>query len=164
MDLLTPDTGLMFWTVLTFALLYFVLGKFVWKPVGEVLDEREARLNASLEKAEEAQKSAEAALEKNKEMLTEARNEVQELIAKGKKTAESVREDIIAEAKSEATALIDRARKEVNLEQEKALDEIRKLAVDLSISATQKVIGKALSEKEHQQLVSQSFEDLGELN
>ncbi len=164
MDLLTPDTGLMFWTVITFAILYFVLGKFVWKPVGEVLDERETRLKNSLAKAEEAQKSAEEALVKNKEMLENARAEVQGLISKGKKTAESVREEIMTEARNEAAALIERARKEVRLEQDKALDEIRKLAVELSISATQKVIGKALSDKEHQQLVNQSFKDLGELN
>ncbi|KAA3657275.1 MAG: ATP synthase F0 subunit B [Calditrichaeota bacterium] len=164
MDLLSPDTGLMFWTVITFAILYFVLGKFVWKPVGEVLDEREARLKDSLEKAEAAQKNADEALQKNEEMLAQARQEVQELIAKGKKTAESMREELVADAKNEATALIERARKEVKLEQDKALDEIRKLAVELSISATTKVIGKALSEKEHQQLVDKSFKDLGELN
>lgn len=164
MDLLTPDTGLMFWTVITFAILYIVLGRFVWKPVGEVLDEREARLKDSLEKAETAQKNAEEALKKNEEMIAQARQEVQELIAKGKKTADSMREEIIANAKNEAATLIERAGKEIKLEQEKALDEIRKLAVELSISATTKVIGKVLSEKEHQQLVSQSFKDLGELN
>jgi F-type H+-transporting ATPase subunit b len=163
MDLLQPNPGLQVWTALTFILLYIVLGKYVWKPLSAALNERERKIRESLDAADEAKKHADESLAKQEEILNQARQEAQGLIAQGKKTAEAVREELITKARSDADTLVDRAKKEIVQEREKALDDLRKLAVDLSITATQKVIGKALSDKDHEDLVGQSLQELGEL-
>lgn len=162
MNLLTPDTGTIFWTAVTFLALLWVLKKLAWAPLVSALDERENRIRESLEKAEQSRAEAEQALAKYQEMLENARQESQELIAKGKKTAESMREELIQKARAEAEALLERAKREISLEREKAVDELKKLAVDLSLAATEKAIGKALTPKDHEMLVKQALKDMGE--
>jgi len=164
MELLTPNTGLMFWTVMTFLILYIVLYRFAWGPLREALDEREKKIKESLDKADLAQAKADASLQKQEEIINKARDEAQAFIEKGKKTAETVREDIVKKARQEAETMLERAKNEISLEREKAIDEIKRLAVELSIAATMKAIGKALSPKDHEQLILQSMQDMGDLN
>ncbi len=164
MELLTPNPGLIFWTIVTFVVLVLVLGKTAWGPLIQLLDEREQKIRESLEKAEIAQKQADEAISKQEELLAEARDEAQEIIARSKKMAEGLKEDIISKAKAEADSMLERAKREITLEREKAVDELRRLAVDLSITATKKVIGKALTEKDHEKIVSESLQEMGDLN
>lgn len=164
MDLLQPNTGLMFWTLVTFGLLYFFLYKLAWKPLSQALEKRENTIRDSLERAEQAQKKADESLKKYEALLNEARKEAQELIAKSKKTAENMREEAMSKAREDAEKLLERAKNEINVEREKAVDEVKKLAVELSIIATKKAIGKSLTEKDHHELIGQSLKEMGDLN
>ncbi|MDQ7064586.1 MAG: F0F1 ATP synthase subunit B [candidate division KSB1 bacterium] len=164
MDLLSPETGTMFWTALTFLLLLLVLGKLAWKPLVSALNEREQRIRESLEKAEEAQRQAEKNIAEYQAMLEKARAESQEIIERSRKTAETMREEIVENAKKEAERLLERAKKEIALEREKAVDEIRKLAVDLSLIATRKAIGKTLTPKDHEALIQEALKEIGDSN
>lgn len=164
MNLLTPDTGTIFWTAVTFLLLLWALKRLAWAPLVDALDERENRIRESLEKAEQARVDAEKSLEKYQEMIDNARQESQELIAKGKKTAEAMREELIKKAHGEAESLLERAKREISLEREKAIDDLKKLAVDLSLAATEKAIGKALTPKDHEALIKQALKEMGETN
>lgn len=164
MDILTPSGGTIFWTVVNFVILLLVLKRLAWRPLVSALDEREKRIRESLEKAEQTQKEAEEKLAEYHAMLEGAKKESQEILARSKKTAETMREELIAKAKSEADSLLDRAKKEIDLERDKALDEIKRLAVDLSLAATKKVIGKALSQKDHEELIGQALKEMGEIN
>jgi len=164
MNLLTPDAGTLFWTAMTFLLLLWALKRLAWAPLVRALDERENRIRESLDKAEKSQADAEQSLAKYQEMIESARQESQELIAKGKKTAETMREELIQKAHADAEALLERAKREISLEREKAVDELKKLAVDLSLAATKKAIGKALTPKDHEALVQQALKDMGETN
>ncbi|RMD93687.1 MAG: ATP synthase F0 subunit B [Calditrichaeota bacterium] len=164
MSLLNPNTGTIFWTALTFLFLLWALRKLAWKPLLSALNERENRIRESLEKAEEAQKQAEKNIEEYQKMLEKARQESQALIEKGRKTAESVREEIIQNAREEASRLLERAKKEISLEREKAVDEIKKLAVDISLIATRKAIGKALTPQDHKMLIDEALKEIGDTN
>lgn len=164
MDLLSPNFGLMFWTSITFLLLYVILYRFAWGPLRAALDERERKIKESLDKAELAQAKADESLKKQEEIIRQAREEAQALIEKGKRTAEALREEIVSKARQEADTLLQRAKSEITLERQKAVDEIRRLAVELSIAATTKAIGKALTREDHEALILQSMQELGEMN
>lgn len=164
MDLLTPNTGLMFWTTVTFLLLYVILYRFAWGPLREALDEREKKIKESLEQAELAQAKAEESLQRQEEVIIKAREEAQALIEKSKKAGETLRDDIVKKARDEAEKLLERAKSEITLEREKAVDQIKTLAVELSIAATTKAIGKALTPKDHEKLILQSMQEMGEVN
>ncbi len=164
MELLTPHSGTIFWTAVTFLLLLYILKKMAWKPLISALNEREKRIRESLEKAEESRRLAEKNMAEYQQLLDKARKESQELIERSRKTAETMREEIIQSAKEEADRLLERAKREIALEREKAVDELKKLAVDLSLAATRKVIGKALTPKDHESLIQEALKEIGDSN
>jgi F-type H+-transporting ATPase subunit b len=163
MELLTPSGGTIFYTVVTFVILMFILKKVAWKPILHTLEEREKRIQDSLDQAEKAKEETEKLLSEQKELLEAARQESQEIIAQGRKVAEMAKEEIIYQARSEANRLLTNAKREIDWSREKALEEIRDLAVELSLSATSKIIGKSLDKREHMAFVDESINQLGGL-
>lgn len=163
MELLTPSPGTIFWTFVTFVLLLLVLKKMAWKPILQALDEREKRIQNSLDQADGAKKEAEKLLSEQQNLLDAARKESQQIIAKSRKTAETAREEILKQAQSETDQLLQKAKREINLGRQKALEDIRNLAVELSLAATSKIIGKSLDKKKHIVLVDESIEQIGGL-
>jgi F-type H+-transporting ATPase subunit b len=164
MELLSPKLGLIFWTFIVFIILLWILKRFAWKPILETLDERENRIRAALEDAERSRQEAQETLNKYQQLLDEAKKEAQEILAKSRKTAEATRDEIVQKAQAEANHLIERARKEIDLEREKAIDELRREAVELSLMIASRLIGKSLSPDDHSRLIAESLEQLGETN
>lgn len=158
--MLDIHTGLGIWTVIIFLLLLAILYKLAWKPILAGLDERTRTIRDSLQHAEHARKEAERAKEEYEKMMAAARLESQELIAKGRKTAESVRQELVDKAQKEAETLMERAKREIGLEREKALEEIKRTAGELSINIATKIISKSLSAKDHQDLIRQALLDM----
>jgi F-type H+-transporting ATPase subunit b len=152
-SLLSVNSGLIFWTVVTFLLLIFILYKLAWKPILSAVENREQRIQESLDKAEQAQKEADEKMETYQKMIEEAKKETQDIIAKGRKTAESLREDIVTKANEESSRIVENAKKDISLEREKALEEIRNLVVDLSMSAASKLVNRSLTDQDHKKLV-----------
>jgi len=164
MELMTPSGGTIFWTVVTFVFLLIILRKLAWKPILQTLEEREKRIKESLEEAAKAKEEAQKTLAEQSRIIEEAKKEAQEIIAKSRKSAELSKEEIVQKAKSEADQLLEKAKREIELSRDKAIEEIRDLAVDLSMTATQKLIGKSLDQKDHQALVNESLKKMGNLN
>ncbi len=163
MELLTPNLGTFFWTAVTFVLLLVILKKVAWGPILQTLAERETRIKEALEKADAAQKETEEALAKNQKVMDEAKKEAQDLLNKSRKTADTTKEEIIQKAHSEASAMLEKAKREISLEGEKAVDEIRKQTAELSVMIASKLIGKTLSQKDHQDVIDDSLKQM-ELN
>ena len=135
MDLLSPDSGTIFWTVLTFVLLLIILKKYAWKPILKTLEDRENKIKVALYQAEQSQKESEQLLEDQKRLLQKARKESTDIIEKSKTSAEKSRKEITDHAHEEAEKILQRARQEIELSKENAIVEIKKYAVDLSFSA-----------------------------
>ena len=110
-NLLAVEPGLLFWSFVTFLILFFVLRKIAWKPILEMIEKRENHIRESLERAENAQKKADESLKSYQKMMEESRKESQEIIENGRKTAKIMREEILAKANEESSRLIDRAKK-----------------------------------------------------
>jgi len=159
-NLLSVNTGLIFWTVVTFLLLVFILYKLAWKPILSAVENREKRIQESLDRAEQAQKEADEKLETYQKMIAEAKQETQEIIAKGRKTAESLREAIVSKANEESSRLVENAKKDISLEREKALEEIRNLVVDLSMSAASKLVERSLTDQDHKKIVESYLKEI----
>ena len=153
MDLMTPSGGTIFYATITFVLLLIVLRKVAWKPILATLDERERRIRQSLEQADAARAEAEKTLAGQAEILTGAKKEAQEIVAQSRAAAETAREEILSRARNEAEKMTQAAVREIAQSRDKALEEIRDLAVELSMTATEKLIGKSLSREEHGALI-----------
>lgn len=162
MDLLSPDSGVIFWTVLTFIILLMILKKYAWKPILQTLEERETKLRQALSQAEQDQKKAEKLLEEQKALLETARRESSNIINESQKSAENSRKEIMEQAQIEADRILERAKQEINLSKEAAISEVRQYAIELSFTAAQKIIGETLSRKQHIHLIKNYIKELSQ--
>src|SRR5881398_388331 len=134
------NTGLIFWTVVVFAILLALLWRFGWPALLKTVEDRERRIQQQLEEAERARAEAARLLEEHKRTIAGAKAEAQEIIAQARTVAEKERATLLAQAREQYEQLLDRARKEIEGEKEKAILELRREAVDLSIAAASKLI------------------------
>jgi F-type H+-transporting ATPase subunit b len=158
--LLSPDIGTMFWTVVTFAVLLFVLAKFAWRPLLDALEKRERAIQDSLDGAATLKADAEKMLEEYRAKIDAAHGEVQGIVDEGRRRAESMRDDIVGKARSEAKEAIDRATREIEVARDDALRDIRREAVDLSVSLASKVIERTLQPADHEKFIRETMKDL----
>ncbi len=160
--LLSPDPGLILWTVLTFVGLLFLLWKTAWGPIVEGLDRREEKIRASLSEAETARQEGRQLLEQQQAELGEARKEAQKIIEQGKTTAKSMQDEIVAKAQGEAGEIVESARKEIQLETERARETLRAEVVDLSLQVAGKVLERSLGDADHERLAKEFMSQVDE--
>jgi F-type H+-transporting ATPase subunit b len=98
MDLVTPDFGLIFWTLVTFLLLVFLLGKFAWKPILKMVDDREASIEDALKAAERARDEMKSLQSDNEAVLKEARQERERIL----KEAREMKNKIVSDGRRES--------------------------------------------------------------
>ncbi len=162
-NILEINPGLMFWTIVTFVILFLVLRKLAWKPILEAIEKREKTIKDSLEEAAKNREESQRLLERHNKKLEDIGTETQKLLDEGRSMGENMKRDILARAREEAEEIIVRGKHEISLERDKAISEIRKNAVDLSISAASKIIKKSLSEEDHRRIVLEAINDLEEM-
>jgi F-type H+-transporting ATPase subunit b len=148
------NTGVIFWTFGIFLLLMVLLWRFAWPSILKSVEERERRIQKQLEDAEHANAEAQRLLEEHRKTIAAARTEAQDMIAKAKQVAQKERETLLAKAREEYEALLVRARKDIEAEKDKALVELRREAVDLSIAAASRVIESNLDTEANRKLVA----------
>ena len=151
------DPGLFVWTILTFLLLVFVLAKFAWKPLLKMLQDREDMIRSSLEDAEKAKSELERLNEESEAIMAKARSEAQSILADGKAIADKVKDDIIAKSKEQANKIREDAGNQIQVEKDKAISEIKKEVVNLTLSVAEKLIQKNLSDADNKSLIEESL-------
>jgi F-type H+-transporting ATPase subunit b len=160
MELIKPEFGLIFWTIVTFVVLLLVLRKLAWKPILTMLDERETAIKGSLEQAEKAKTEAEATLKENKKVLGEARRKVSDMLEDGKKASENLKAEIVEKAEKEAREIVERGKREIENEKNAAISELKAASVELALAAAEKLIQTSLKDKGHKKLVVDYIERL----
>ena len=155
---LTPGVSL--WTLVVFLILLVVLGKTAWPAILRAVEEREKRIQAQIEQAEQANQEAQRVLAEYQQKLAAAKGEAQELLAAGRQAGVKVREEIVARARAEHEELINRGRREIVAEREKALADLRREAVELSLAAAGKVIERNLDTQADRRLVQEYLNGL----
>ena len=164
MDLVTPDIGLIFWTTVSFAILYFILAKFAWKPILGAVNEREKSIKDALSAAEKAKEEMVNLKADNEKILNEAKLQRESLL----KEAREIKSKIIAAAESEATEnankLVETAKIAIENEKSAAMKEMQNTVVDLSLNIAEKLLSKELDNKEKQLENIQDILDKTKLN
>ena len=150
MDLVTPDVGLLFWTFISFAILFFVLKKFAWKPIVGTVNDREQSIKDALASAENAKKQMRNLTADNERILKEARAEREMMI----KEARDLKTKMISDAKEETKATTDKmiiqAQEAIENEKKSAMADLKNQVASLSVEIAEKVIKGELSNKDKQ--------------
>ena len=150
MDLVTPDVGLLFWTFISFAILFLVLKKFAWKPIVGTVNDREQSIKDALASAENAKKEMQNLTADNERILKEARAEREMMI----KEARDLKTKMISDAKEETKATTDnmiiQAQEAIENEKKSAMADLKNQVASLSVEIAEKVIKGELSNKDKQ--------------
>jgi F-type H+-transporting ATPase subunit b len=159
--LVSPDVGLMIWTLIAFLVALFVLRKWAWPAITEALDKRQHAIEESIETAERARTEAAGLLDEYRTRLREARAQAEEIIARARKAGEVHERETVEEARTKREELLEQTRRDIEAETRRAIQEIRAEVADLTILATEKVTRKSLTEDDQKRLVEEA---LGELD
>jgi F-type H+-transporting ATPase subunit b len=145
--------GLFFWTWVVFLTLLFLLKKYAFPAILKATEERERTIAKQLDQAEKANTEAKALLEENRKLLASARTQAQAMMAEAKTAAERERTVAIEKTRQEQDDLLGRARRDITAERDKAVADLRREAVDLSLAAAAKLIGQRLDSGSDRALV-----------
>jgi F-type H+-transporting ATPase subunit b len=163
MKLVTPEFGTIFWTLVTFLILLFLLGRYAWKPLLALLEERERTVKDGLDAAQKARAEADDLLRKNQEFQASARRETAALLEQGRRESEALRAEILAQARSEAQALVEQGQKQIQYEQRQAMESLRRQVADLAIGAAERLVQRQLDDAKHRELVAEYVRSLPEM-
>ncbi len=158
--LITPNVGLMVWTLLLFGISMAILAKFAFPRISQALDKRQQAIEESIDHAERMRHDADDLLAEYRERLTEARQQADEIIVRARRAAEMHERETEAEAKQRAEKLMDQARRDIEIETRRAIQDIRREVADLTVMATEKVTRKVLSDEDQQRLVEEALSEI----
>jgi F-type H+-transporting ATPase subunit b len=157
---LTPfagDVGNALWTLVIFLLVVAVLGKFAWGPILAMLQQREEFIHRSLADAKRDREEAETRLKEYAAKIQSARNEAAAIVEEGRRDAERLREDLRQRARTEADTMIQNAERQIGLQTQRAIQDIRREAVDLSVAIASKIIQRNLTKEDNQRLIDDAL-------
>jgi len=141
---LTVEGGLMFWTIIVFLVLLAVLKKFAWPAILGAVEAREKALEEQLAAAERDRTEAAALLAEHRKLVADAKAQSHGLVLEAKQLAEKERAVAMEKTKQEQEELLARARREITAERDRAVADLRREAVDLSLAAASKLVGQRL--------------------
>jgi F-type H+-transporting ATPase subunit b len=152
--------GVIIWTVGIFLVLLAGLWWKGWPKILQMVEEREHRIQKALDEADKARAEAQKLLEDHKKLVAQSRADAQEILGKAKSAAQKEREVLLEKTREEQDLMLARARNEITAEKEKALQALRREAVDLSIAAASRLIEKNLTGDANRKLVADYLADL----
>lgn len=158
--LIVPDTGLMFWTIVTFLALVAVLKFAAWGPLLHAVEEREARLKADREGAEKARAEAERIQKELEAQLAGVQAKTKDLLASATRDGEALRAKLKAEAEADAQAIKDKTSADLAAEKNKLVADLRKEVASLSVLAAEKLMRKTVDDGVQKSVLDGFFKDL----
>jgi F-type H+-transporting ATPase subunit b len=158
--LVQPDPGLFIWTIVTFLGLLWALKKLAWGPLLEALETRQGAIRKSLDDAQQAKVELERLNAESAHIIQRARVDAESIVTQSRADGERLREEIRAKARAEADHIVKNAERQIQLETSRALEQIRREAVDLSVMIASKIIQRNLSKADNEQLIDEALKQV----
>ena len=158
--LVSPNLGLMIWTLLVFGFTMYVLSKVAFPRIQEALDKRANLIRESIDEAEKTREEASKILEEYRARLKEAREQADEIIARARKTAETTTAEAAEQGRDKREELLAAARRDIEAETRRSLERIRKEVADLTVLTTEKVTRKSLDSEDQKRLIEEALAEV----
>ena len=159
--LITPGLGVIFWMVVSFAILVIILLKFGWPVVIKTLKEREESINNSLSAAEKAKDELLQLQANREELQKEAKIERDEMLRNARLTSEKIIEESRLKATEEADRIVEMAKQSIEYEKMQALHDLKNQMANLSIEIAEKLLKQELADKEKaSEFIKQELENV----
>jgi F-type H+-transporting ATPase subunit b len=158
--LIQVTPGLMIWTIVAFLITLFVLKKYAFGPIQNMIDQRRENIARSIAEADHAREEARNLLEEHRKLMNEARGEAEQIIAEARKTRDAMETRMREETESERQRRLEETRREIAAETSRALEQIRAEVADLTLEATSIVVGRKLDSDRDRELISEAIGSL----
>jgi F-type H+-transporting ATPase subunit b len=158
--LVQPDPGLFIWTIFTFLVLVSLLAKFAWRPLLAALERREQLIAKAVDDAEKARADLERVQQDAARLMAEARVEGEAIIARSRTAADRLGEELRQKAAAEAAGILRKAEREIQLETSRAVEQVRREAVELSVAIASKILRRNVSADDNRALIENTIREL----
>ena len=144
-SILTPDLGLLFWMLLAFLVVFFVVAKFGFPAIIGMVEDRKRYIDESLQKAHEASERLANIQKEGESMLQEARQKQAQILKEAAETRDAIVAQAQEKAREEGNRLISEAKGEIESQKQAAISEIRAHVAELSVKVAEKILRKELA-------------------
>ena len=158
--LVSPNLGLMIWTLLAFVITLVILRKYAFPRIAQALDRRRRAIEESIDHAERTREEADKILAEYRQRLQEARSQADEIVQRAHRAGENIQEEAKQDAKQQHEEMMESTRREIERETQRSLEQIRREVANLTIAATERVTRKSLDDDDHQRLVREALEEV----
>ena len=158
--LLEASPGLMICTLVLFFITLYILKRYVFGPVGAMIERRRAQIQESIEEAERARKEAEELLADYRRRLEQARREADELRERGRRDGDRERTAIVEAAHGQRDRILTETERDVRVAQDRALTAVRTEVGELALAAAEKATRRSLSDAEHRRLIEEAITEI----
>ena len=158
--LVTPNVGVMIWTLIAFGITLWVLWKYAFPRIGEALERRQRAIEESIDAAERTKAEADQLLADYRARLSDARSQADDIVARARRTADAAENESLAEARNKREEMMEQTRRDIEAETRRAIQEIRSEVADLTVLATEKVTRKTLDTPDQKRLVDEALAEL----
>ena len=160
--------GLVPWTLIAqicnLFIQVYLIRRFLFKPINEILEKRKAKADAQIQEAEKANSDAQAMKAEYEQNMLEAKNRANEILTTAQKTASITSEEMLKEATQQAAAIKEKAEADIAQEKRKAVNELKNEIGGIAMEIAGKAIEREISEKDHEKLIDDFITNVGELS
>lgn len=164
MDLILPEPAELIWGAVAFLIVLVVLNKFAFPALRKSVEDRQQQIQTDLEAAEQAKTEAQQAKANYDKQIADARGEANRIIEEARRQAEDVRKDLITKAERDAEQITQRASEQLDAERSRTITELQSTVGDLAIELAEKVVGRALDQGTHRELVDAYIKEVGTMS
>jgi F-type H+-transporting ATPase subunit b len=158
--LVQPDPGLYIWTIVTFLILLALLARFAWRPLLDALEQRQDVIRKSLDEARQAREELQRLHAESARILAEARSEAAGIISTTRSDAARFADEMKQKARADGDVLVKNAQREIDTQTLRAIDTIRREAVDLSVAVASKILRRDISAADNDKLVDDAIREM----
>lgn len=158
-NILQIEPGSVIWTIITFLIIVWLIGKYGWKPILNGLKSRAEVIRKDLETAKAEREQAAQLLVEYQSTVTGVKKEAAEIIQKAQESAATMIDDARLKSREEAQRERERAQAEIDRATEASKMELRKYVTDLTAQATAKILGRAIDTREHEKLILEALKE-----
>jgi F-type H+-transporting ATPase subunit b len=159
--LIQVTPGLMIWTIVCFGITFFVLRKYAFGPIQQMIDARRQRIEDAIQEADNARAEARNLLEEHKKLIGQAKDEAEEILSEARRISDAQRERVREETEEDRQRRLEETRRQIDQATVQALGQIREEVGKLSLLAAEKITRKSLNEADQKRLIDEA---LGEID
>jgi F-type H+-transporting ATPase subunit b len=158
--LIQVTPGLMIWTIICFGITFFVLRKYAFGPIQQMIDARREKIEQAIAEADNARQEARKMLEEHKQLIGQAKSEAEEILSEARRVGDAQRERVRQETEEDRQRRLEETRRQIEQATHQALGQIREEVGKLSLLAAEKITRKSLTGSDQQRLIDEALAEI----